>query len=170
MTSQSHNADLELRQILHEAGGGLESLEDLVKAVQDAEENMFNIYNSILDKNKEIERLEGENKSLELKLTTQVTYLSLRWYLWLSSFVLHNNSDTFHAMQNEEMKKLQDQNDQVRETIDDDIIKCQQTIAVFDEEYNKCSATLASISGGLLKILKHVGSRSQVNSHDMTML
>jgi len=126
---RSHSASAkqsELAVLLSEVG--VDSLEDLIVTLQQAEEKMFVKYHEIQGKNEEMETLELENKHLEAQMEAQLIQL----------------------------ESLETHNDRVKHELEQQINTIQRSIAKYDAEYAQNVEMLSSSTEICFSILKNV--------------
>jgi hypothetical protein len=110
------------------ANSGFQSAEELIVDLEQSEDQIFNCYNEIQEKNVELEKFELENKALETQLSEQMSKLDA----------------------------LEKYNSKVRQELEQHINQIQLQIAKYDSEYAKSLEVLNSISDSLIILLKNV--------------
>lgn len=106
----------------------LASLEDLLSALRASEEQCFTLYSEIHTKNKELEKLDLENKHLEQDVKDKV----------------------------QQLENLEGHNDKLKQELEQHIATIQKSIAKYDADYTKNMDVLQSISDSLMNLLKNV--------------
>jgi hypothetical protein len=124
------------RAFLHAALNeiGLESLEELISALQTSEEQNFVIYNDIQIKNNESDKIDLENKYLEIELQNRETQLD----------------------------SLKGHNEKLKHELENHIAIIKKSIAKYDLDYSANMSVLNTIAESLFNLLKNLAIEEEV--------